>query len=123
MKIDIENMTIKEIRELQKLIGSFVQQPVQSQPTTTEVECGTKIVILQRGWICVGRYIKSGDERKLEGASVIRVWGTTKGLGEIAEGGPTNSTKLDPAGTVRFHPLAEVAALDCNAEKWSKYVD
>lgn len=121
MKIDIENMTIKEIRELQKLLGSFGTGS-QSSVATTDIDCGVKIAILQRGWVCVGRYIKSGDERRLEGASVIRIWGTTSGLGEIASGGPTNLTKLDPAGTVRFHALAEVASIDCEPKKWEAYV-
>lgn len=121
MKIDIDNLTVKEVRELQRLIGSFGVSE-QPKPTTSEIDCGVKIAILQRGWVCVGRYIKSGDERRLEGASVIRTWGTTKGLGEIAAGGPTNSTKLDPAGTVRFNALAEVASVDCDSEKWKSYV-
>lgn len=115
-------MTIKEVRELQQLLGQFPQVRSCSQSQSTDVDCGIKIAILQRGWICVGRYIKCGDDRKLEKASVIRVWGTTKGLGEIAECGPTASTKLDPCGTVRFHALAEVAVIDCNLEKWVKYV-
>lgn len=120
MKIDIENMTIKEIRELQKLLGSLGTS--QSSVATIEIDCGVKIAILQRGWVCVGRYIKSGDERRLECASVIRIWGTTSGLGEIASGGPTNLTRLDPAGTVRFHALAEVASIDCESKKWKAYV-
>lgn len=121
MKIDIENMTVKEVRELQKLLGSFGNCSPTAH-TATEVDCGVKITILQRGWVCVGRYIKSGDERRLENASVIRLWGTSKGLGEIATGGPTSSTKLDPAGTVRFHALAEVASIDCDSEKWKAHV-
>ena len=41
-----------------------------------------KIVILQRGWVMIGRFEKNGSECKLHDASVIRNWGTTKGLGE-----------------------------------------
>lgn len=78
-----------------------------------------KIVILQRGWVMVGRYSKNGSECTLERASVIRVWGTTRGLGEIAGGGPTKKTALDPAGTVRFHELTVIATIDCEASKWT----
>lgn len=78
-----------------------------------------KIVILQRGWCMVGRFERKENNCKLYDASVIRVWGTTKGLGEIAEGGPTSSTKLDPCnGVVEFDYLTVVAAISCKEEKW-----
>jgi len=112
--MNIEELTVKDIRTLTALIGGGSQP----QAPVMDVDCGIKITILQRGWICVGRYIKNGDERRLEHASVIRLWGTTGGLGELAANGKQPSTKLDPCGTVRFHALAEVASIDCNAEKW-----
>lgn len=77
-----------------------------------------RIVILQRGWVAVGDYAKTGSEVTLSNASVIRRWGTTKGLGEIAANGPTENTVLDPTPTVRVHELAIVATIDCTAEKW-----
>lgn len=84
-------------------------------------ESDFKIVILQRGWVMVGRFQKKDSECKLYDASVIRVWGTTKGLGEIAEGGPTTSTKLDKCnGVVEFDYLTVVATLSCNKEKWEQ---
>jgi len=77
-----------------------------------------KIVILQRGWIFVGRYSKVGQDCKLEDAKCIRQWGTTKGLGELISG-PTSSTKLDDAGTVRFHEMTAIATIDCEESKWN----
>lgn len=85
------------------------------RPASGEV----KILVLQRGWNVVGRYEKSGTEHVLTDAAVIRYWGTTKGLGELAAGGPTDKTKLDPCGTVRAHELATVLVLDCDAQKWA----
>jgi hypothetical protein len=79
-----------------------------------------KIVILQRGWVMVGRLSREGNDCALMDASVIRVWGTTKGLGEIALGGPTASTKLDKAGVVQFDYLTTVAIISCEASKWEK---
>lgn len=82
-----------------------------------------KIVVLQRGWVMVGRLERDGSECKLHNASVIRNWGTTKGLGEIAAGGPTSSTKLDPtSGVVEFDYLTVVATIACNKAVWSKHV-
>lgn len=77
-----------------------------------------RIVILQRGWVMVGRFSQDGQNCTLTNAHVIRRWGTTKGLGEIAAGGPTSTTALDPAGTVRLHELGIIATLDCDEARW-----
>ena len=54
----------------------------------------------------------------LTDAKNVRTWGTTKGLGELAQSGPTNNTVLDPAGTVRMHILGVVATLDTQVTAW-----
>lgn len=78
-----------------------------------------KIIVLQRGWVIVGRLEKNGSECKVHQASVIRNWGTTKGLGEIAIAGPTSSTKLDKCGgLVEFDYLTVVATISCEESKW-----
>jgi hypothetical protein len=77
-----------------------------------------QIVILNRGWVVVGNFYEKGDECTLTDASVIRVWGTTKGLGELAENGPLTNTKLDPTPNVHFNKLTMVARIDVNEEKW-----
>ena len=77
-----------------------------------------KICILQRGWVMVGDFVRDGNDCTLKNANVIRVWGTTKGLGEIALNGPTSSTILDPCGTARFDYLTTIAVLDCS-DKWN----
>jgi hypothetical protein len=77
-----------------------------------------RIVILQRGWVMVGYFSQTGEQCKLEKPSVIRVWGTKKGLGQIAESGPTPTTVLDKCPTVRFHELTVIATIDCVEGKW-----
>lgn len=79
-----------------------------------------KIVILQRGWVMVGRFEREGSDCRLHNASIIRSWGTTRGLGEIALNGPTANTKLDPTnGVVEFDYLTVIATIECQEEKWS----
>ena len=80
-----------------------------------------KIVILQRGHVAIGRLSKDGDMCKLTGASIIRVWGTTKGLGEIAYEGPTDKTKLDKCPDIEFHILTTIATIDCMEEPWESH--
>ncbi len=83
-----------------------------------------KIVILQRGWVMVGRFERNGSDCKLHNASVIRVWGTTKGLGEIAANGPIQGkTVLDKTyGVVEFDYLTVVASVSVEESKWKTSV-
>lgn len=43
-------------------------------------------------------YTETDDAYHLDQANVIRVWGTTKGIGQIALQGPTSDTIFDPCG-------------------------
>ena len=86
-----------------------------------EIEGDIKIVILQRGWNMIGRFERTGSDCKLHNASVIRIWGTTDGLGQLATKGKTSSTKLDKCGgVVAFDYLTVVATIDCSEEIWKK---
>ena len=78
---------------------------------------GAQIVVLQRGWVVAGMVVREGQDLVITGAKVIRRWGTSKGLGELA-GGPLAGTTLDDAGTVRAHVLGVVLMIDVDAEKW-----
>lgn len=79
-----------------------------------------KIVILQRGWVYIGRFTRTGNDCKLENAFCIRTWGTTKGLPELVNGA-TSSTKLDKCeGIVEFDWLTVVHTIAVKAEKWSQ---
>jgi hypothetical protein len=78
-----------------------------------------KIVVLQRGWVAVGRLFQDGPYCRIENAQTIRRWGTNDGLGVIAKGGPIEGkTVLDDAGTLRFHELTIVVTFDCDQAKW-----
>lgn len=108
----VSELEINGIKYVPKSSLSYVQPSGQ-----------TKIVILQRGWVMVGRLERNGPDCKLHNASVIRQWGTTKGLGEIAVNGPTSSTKLDKCGgLVDFHYLTIVAAISCDEGKWANHI-
>lgn len=78
-----------------------------------------RILVLQRGWVVVGKYAEDGDECVLSDAAIIRRWGTTKGLGEL-ENGPTGNTLLDKCGQVRAAKLAVVMHIVADAQKWGE---
>jgi hypothetical protein len=108
METEVNELSVNGIKYVPK--GSEVEKDIISD---------IKIVVLQRGWIVVGRFERKETQCKLHNASVIRSWGTTNGLGEIAEGGPTSSTKLDKCrGVVEFDYMTVVLTIDCEARKW-----
>ena len=73
-----------------------------------------RIYVLQARWVLIGEVASEiAGVTTLKDAAVIRAWGTTKGLGEIALNGPTSSTKLDPCGTVRFPVSSVLFSIDC----------
>lgn len=61
---------------------------------------GKQIVVIDNGFVHVGdcSRLKTGDLR-IDNCQNIRVWGTTKGIGELASGKQKN-TVSDPCGVV-----------------------
>jgi len=82
-----------------------------------------KIVILQRGWVYIGKFSQEGDMCTLTNAYNIRRWGTERGLGELALEGKKENTQLDEVGKVTFHILTSVALLDVNEDVWKAQLD
>ena len=80
-----------------------------------------KIVILQRGWVVIGRYSEEeNDMCILTDAYVIRRWGTSDGLGQLALNGKQSETKLEKTGIIKFHKLTSVGFIDADFNIWDK---
>lgn len=67
----------------------------------------------------VGRVVDNGDYLEIFDAAVIRRWGTTNGLGEIAMGGPTSDTVLDGCPRIKVEKTAIIYTIDCVCEAWN----
>ena len=82
-----------------------------------------KIVILQRGWVYIGRLTINQENSmcELNSAYCIRRWGTTKGLSELKDGA-LKDTILDPAGKVVFHILTTIAIISADGDAWKKLI-
>jgi len=86
-------------------------------PTTERIpDLGPQqIMVCDRGFVYVGKAtlyagdLPSGGFWRLENARNIRVWGTSKGLGQLKDG-PTQSTKLDDVGEIVI-PAATVKGI------------
>lgn len=62
---------------------------------------GFKIVVLDKGFVYVGDVMRFPTGNVIiDNARNIRIWGTTKGLGQLARCGPQKDTVLDDVGTV-----------------------
>lgn len=79
-----------------------------------------RIVVLQRGWVYIGRFSRDGNLCRLENAYCIRTWGTTKGLQELVNGA-TSKTVLDKCeGIVEFDWLTVVHTISVKEESWKQ---
>lgn len=84
------------------------------------------IFVLDKGFVQVG--IPSQDPNDfdkliLTKTAIIRVWGTTDGLGQLAMEGPQQSTILDkePDG-VTISKSYTIKTIPCNEENWNDYL-
>ncbi|MHB8406215.1 MAG: hypothetical protein ACYDCJ_12410 [Gammaproteobacteria bacterium] len=78
-----------------------------------------QIVVLDRGYVYVGRVRRDSNFVHITNARNVRRWGTSKGLGELVRG-PLSPTVLDPAGTVHAPLRALIALIDVEQEPWAK---
>ncbi len=76
-----------------------------------------QIVVLDRGYVYIGRVRRDSNFVHISGARNLRRWGTTKGLGELVHG-PLANTVLDPAGTVHAPLRALISLIDVEQDAW-----
>lgn len=79
------------------------------------------LVVLPRGWVMVGVCEERDGKLFMTEASVVRRWGTTKGLPELANEGPLKDTLLDGKCEMEFPMSAVIAKMKCNVKAWEKY--
>ena len=111
-KIEITDKCVK--------INGKIYLPEDSINKSPNYTGDIKIVVLQRGWIYIGRFLKEGNHCKLINAYCIRTWGTTKGLQELVNGA-TSSTKLDKCeGVVEFDWLTVIHTITVKEGAWKQ---
>jgi len=88
-----------------------------SVDNSKKYEGDIKIIIADRGFVYVGIAEETDDFVRLTSASNIRIWGTTKGIGELVNG-PLPVTKLDKVGTIRIPNRAIISIIDVEQAKW-----
>jgi hypothetical protein len=105
-------VTMEELRTL------IVQgkEPMPAQCSSDPVSGTTQIVVLDRGFVYVGKVQIVDQFVNITEARNVRVWGTTNGLGELVNG-PTKDTKLDQVGNV-VAPLRAVVHFIACKQGW-----
>jgi hypothetical protein len=73
-----------------------------------------KIFVLKERWVLIGTVSIEGPTIQLTDASVVRRWGTTQGLGQIALRGPAEDTIFDLCGSVEFPVESVLFSISCN---------
>jgi len=79
-------------------------------------DLGKQIVVIDNGFVHVGDCSIQDGLLCIDNCRNIRVWGTTKGLGELISG-PTPKTVFDPCGTVLV-PIARVVFFLSAVKGW-----
>lgn len=85
------------------------------------------IYVLDRGWVVIGERDPNNDHPHwgtlLRFAAVVRRWGTTAGLGQLAAYGPRDETVLDKAPQGIIVPPRSMIGpvLPCNEEAWQRW--
>lgn len=82
-----------------------------------------KIVVLERGFVYVGRVNEEGDPViVIHGARSIIRWGTSQHLGELV-GGPRPETKLGAPCTVQCRISQVIHMIEVDQNGWEKHIN
>jgi len=107
-------MEIK-LAELAELLSERGGSPNSMVQTAVVRDLGTQIVVADRGFVYVGKVSIDVEMARITNARNIRVWGTTKGLGELVNG-PTSKTALDEVGEVLVPMKAVIHFIKCSRD-------
>lgn len=91
---------------------------MNSKAKSTSKIVGPHLLVLDARNVLVGSVVDTDDKDTLliTQTSVVRVWGTSAGLGELYSG-PTSNTVLDPCGVVVVNKNKLIMAIKV-AEDW-----
>lgn len=97
---------------------TIVIDGVEFQPVN-ENKSDRKIIVLDKGFVYTGFVTETETGIIVKTARCIRIWGTTGGLAQLANEGPTSSTKLDAEICLSARFSSVVHIIDCKeSAKW-----
>jgi len=112
--MNIEDLTIREARELSAMFGG-------QKSASVLTSYGLAIVVVDRGFVYVGRVTVNGDMCEIVDCRNIRYWGTENGLAQLVNDGPTSKSKIDEAMKFVSLPVRAVISVHpVEAKSWKK---
>ena len=81
-----------------------------------------KMVVLDRGFVYVGRYKRTDEEVEISDARCVIRWGTKNHLGELING-PLDNTTLGDACVVRTHIDRVNHVIEVSQDGWDNTAD
>lgn len=113
--MNIDDLTIGEA----KALAGMFQNPNPAASTELKHFHGLCLVVADRGHVWVGQATTDNQWCRIKSARIVRQWGTSKGLNELAKNGPLSGTKLDDNTDVLVNMRAVIALIPCEASKWN----
>ena len=101
----LDNLTLGQLKALSAMIGG--------KAGSSRVDHGRAIVILTAGHVWMGDVVTDGEWVRVTNGNVVRRWGTTRGLAQLAAEGPTPNTKLDMLGDAQAPMSALIGIIPC----------
>ena len=121
MPLNIDDLTIGQAKEIAAMLpvpGLIPVNLLEVPDDRLAPDGEIRIAVLQRGHVVVGKYSQVGEIGRIENASVVRRWGTSEGLGELAQKGPLSNTVLDACPPVSFHVREIIFLMEVNKDAW-----
>jgi hypothetical protein len=78
----------------------------------------THIIVVESGWVFAAVLESTEGDISAAECCVIRNWGTTNGLGQLALKGPTSSTKLDRCNATHIPREKVLFFMECSGCEW-----
>ena len=92
---------------------------IKKSEVATEYQASPiQIVVLNKGWVVVGNVEEKNGKTYIRKPSIIRYWGTKKGLGELAMSGKLPNTILDECLDIAVDTANVIFVMNCDQSKW-----
>jgi len=107
------------VTKLTNLLAILNETAPATMPVTAPLPTGgvLSIVVVDRGWIYIGRVEQEADWLTVLDARCIIRQGTNLGLNELVNG-PTPNTKLGAIASLRIPMRAVITVIPVVASKW-----
>jgi len=114
--MNLDDLTIGDAKQIAKMFPQSTPVPTTQNAVLASSELC--IVVADRGWVWVGKTYQRNDVIVIDQARCVRRWGTSEGLGQLANDGPQPETKLERSATVLVPIGSIVAIIPCEAKSW-----